>query len=792
MSSFTSISDMIGGALPNAPAVPDTAVDLPEFLQGEIEPLDDGGVLIYEKVETGGDAPIPEDLPFDANLAEYISEDELAKIGSDIIEKVKQDYESNREWRDTFNGGLKYLGFKPENRDWVFKGAAGSWDTKLTEAMIRFHAEIFSELFPADGPMKTKIIGQDNEQLRLQADRVANWSNYYLTRVAKEYYDDSDVMLNYVLLAGSAFRKAYICPILRRPVMKYITPNQVAIPYAATGIHDAPRFTHICDDLSERDLKIMQINGYYLDVDVSKTKLDEINTDDEDEVIGADDTRSQEDEPYTVCETMIDLDLKRFEHVDEEGEETGLPLPYKVSVAADGTVLRIERNWDEQKGANDGLYIKKLNIAHYKFMPGFGALGIGLIHCLLSSIDTRTKIKRMLQDGGVFSNFPPTIRIKGMRMEHNTAGLAPGTNMEMDTAGLPINQAIQQMAVKEPSQMLYQLGKDEGDSADRLIGNMDIAVGDGRQDAPVGTTMALLAAAKKPQTGVMRRLHRALTQELEMLYEMFGKWLPDMPYPYPVAGKEGAIMRSDFDGRVNPIPVSDPNMMSQTERVMRTETIMRIAAQIQPNSPPYMIEAARRMFTQMGVDDIEKLLPPLPQAAQPQDPVTENMAASLGAPLKAFIQQNHDAHIAVHTPMAEQNPALQAHIQEHHAMKYRLAIEKELGFPLPPEGAVQDPEIQERIAMLAAAATQDYVDRLKAQQPKAPPSVEEIMMMDVQQKREKEMIRHQTKLEEFAQEDEMAKLKYDNAAAERSVKLDVAQLKTTAQLAIEKDKNEKQ
>lgn len=781
-----SLSDLQGGALP----VDDTQIpiDLLPELDGDIEFTEDGGAIIHDKVDDDNEIPIPPDLPFDANLAEYISEADLAVIGTDILAKVRQDYESNREWRDTFNSGLKYLGFKPENRDNIFQGASGAWDTKLTEALVRFHAEIFAELWPANGPMKTKIIGQDNEPLRLQAARVANWSNYYLTRVAREYYDDSDVMLNYVLLAGSAFRKAYICPILRRPVMRYISPNQVAIPYTATGIHDAPRFTDICDDLQERDLLIMQLNGYYRDVQVGKQKLTEIHKEDEDEASGIEDTRTQDDEPYTVCETIIDYDLKRFEHLDENGEPSGIPLPYKICVAGDGTVLRIERNWDENKQVRDGLYIKKLNVAHYKFMPGFGALGIGLIHCLLSSADTRTKIKRMLQDSGVFSNFPPTIRVKGLRMEHNDLGFQPGANIEIDTGGLPINSAIQQMSVKEPSQMLYQLGKDEGEGADRLIGNMDIAVGDGRQDAPVGTTIALLAAAKKPQTGVMKRLHRALTHELEMLYEMFGLWLPEEPYPYPVAGGDGVIMRQDFDDKVNPIPVSDPNMMSQTERVVRTETVMRISQQLTPQSPPFQIEAARRMFMELGVDDVEKLLPPLPAQARPLDPISENMAAAQGIPLKAFIEQNHDAHIAVHTPLAQANPALQAHITEHQAMKYRLAVESMLGFPLPADGQTADHMVQEKVAMLAAAATEDYLAKLKAQQPPAPPSMEEIMVMDVQQKREKEQIRHETKMEELKVEEELAKLHSDDMAAERAVKLDIANLKAVNDLSINAEK----
>ncbi len=414
-------------------------------------------------------------------------------------------------------------------------------------------------------------------------------------------------------------------------------------------------------------------------------------------------------------------------------------------------------------------------------MPGFGPFGIGIIQCLGGSTESRTKIKRMLHDSGVFSNFPPTIRVKGMRMEHNSAGLKPGENVELDTGGLGINQAIQQMSVKEPSMMLKTIHDDDGQAADRLIGNMDIAVGDGRQDAPVGTTIALLQAAKKPQTGVMRRMHRALTHELENFFEMFGEWLPDAPYPFPVAGGMQSIMRQDFSPTMSLTPVSDPNVMSQTERMLSSEQVFKICSQITPQSPPHVIEAARRFLTTMKVANVDKLLPAPPQQVQPQDPVTENMGAMTGKPLKAFIQQNHDAHMAVHGPLAETIPAMQAHIAEHQSMKYRLIIENTLGFPLPPEGAPIDPEIQERIAMLAAAATQKWTEDQKSKNP-PPPSMEMIMMADVQQKREKEQLRYKEAMEKIDAEEKLQVMKSDDAAASRSAELEKTKLKVMADI----------
>ncbi len=778
---YRRLEDAMGGSGLGSNAEESVMMDMPSMeLPEGIHVIDDedGGATVIVQ-ETNPDAlPIPDDLPFDANLAPYISESDLASIGSEVKIMVDHDIQSNQPWRDQFNDGLKFLGLKPEDRDWVFKGASGAWDTKLLEALIRLHAEIFAELFPSEGPAECKIIGEELPPTVDQASRIKAWTNYYLTRVAREYYDDSDQMLNYSIMAGSAFRKSYICPVLRRPVAKYLTPNNVAMSYNASSIYDAERFTHI-DDVTPRNMKLLQLDGFYREVDIPRG--DDSNTDISKEDVniagGIEDAGSYEDKSYGIYETMLDYDLPNFEHED------GLPLPYKITIdSVSGEVLRIERNWKQQKAEMEGVFERKLNVSHWKFMPGFGPFGLGIIQVLGGTTESRTKIKRMLHDSGVFSNFPPTIRVKGMRMEHNSAALKPGENVELDTGGLPINSAVQQMAVREPSMMLKTIHDDDGQAADRLIGNLDIAVGDGRQDAPVGTTIALLQAAKKPQTGVMRRMHRALTHELENFFEMFGEWLPDTPYPFPVAGAMQSIMRQDFSPTMLLTPVSDPNVMSQTERMLRSEQIMKISMQISPQSPPYQIEAARRMFSNMKVDNIDKLLPPPPQEAQPKDPVTENMDAMMGKPLKAFIQQNDDAHLAVHGPLAESIPSMQAHISEHQANKYRKIIENTLGFPLPQEGAPIDPQIQERIAMLAAAATQKWMDDQKAKNP-PPPTVEAVMMADVQGKKEKALLQYKETLAKIDSEQQIQAAKSDDAAAARAAELKKVELKTMADLA---------
>lgn len=773
---YRDFQDTIGKAGNGSMPPESVMMDMPDLSPGvHVIDDDDGGATIIMQEESADSMPVPADLPFDANLAPYIDKSDLNSIGIDVKRMVKADIESNQPWRDDFNNGLKFLGLKPEDRDWVFKGASGQWDTKLLEALIRLHAELMGELFPADGPAECKIIGEEMPENVDRANRITAWTNYYLTKSAKEYYDDSDQMLNYAIMAGSAFRKNYICPVLRRPVAKYLTPNNVAMSYNASSIYDAERFTHI-DEVTPRNMKFLQLEKFYRDVDMPKG-MDEntdISTQEVDEAAGMEDADLYENKSYGIYETMLDYDLPNFEHPD------GLPLPYKVTIdSLSGTVLRIERNWRPEKAEKEGVYERKLNISHWKFMPGFGPFGLGIIQVLGGTTESRTKIKRMLHDSGVFSNFPPTIRVKGMRMEHNSAGLKPGENVELDTGGLPINQAVQQMAVKEPSMMLKTLHDDDGSAADRLIGNLDIAVGDGRQDAPVGTTIALLQAAKKPQTGVMRRMHRALTHELENFYEMFGEWLPDTPYPFPVSGGMKSIMRQDFGPTMMLTPVSDPNVMSQTERMLSAEQVFKISSQITPQSPPYMVEAAKRMFKTMKVANADALLPAPPQAAQPQDPVSENMGALTGKPLQAFIQQNHDAHIAVHQPLAESSPPMQAHIAEHQAFKYRLTVENTLGFALPPEGAPLDPTVQENIAMLVAKATQKFLDDQKAKNP-PPPTVEQVMVMDVNAKREKAMLQYKETMANIEAEQQLQAQKSDDAAAQRSAEIEKTRLKVTA------------
>ncbi len=777
---YRPLQDTIGGNGLGAPMTADSIMmdmaDSPPDMQ--VIDDEDGGATIIIQDKKPGSKAVPKDLPFDANLAEYIDENELRSIGSELKVMVQHDIESNEPWRDAFNRGLKFLGLTPEDRDWVFKGASGAWDTKLLEALIRLHAEIFAELFPSEGPAECKIIGEEMPQTVDQASRIKAWTNYYLTRVAKEYYDDSDQMLNYSIMAGSAFRKAYICPVLRRPVAKYLTPNNVAMSYNASSIYDAERFTHI-DDVTPRNMKLLQLDGFYRDVTLPKgnDSNTDISTEEVDKAAGLEDSNEYADKSYGIYETMLDYDLPNFEHED------GLPLPYKITIdSLSGEVLRIERNWREAKQQAEGVYERRLNVSHWKFMPGFGPFGLGIIQVLGGTVESRTKIKRMLHDSGVFSNFPPTIRVKGMRMEHNSAGLKPGENVELDTGGLPINSAVQQMSVREPSMMLKTIHDDDGQAADRLIGNLDIAVGDGRQDAPVGTTIALLQAAKKPQTGVMRRMHRALTHELENFFEMFGQWLPATPYPFPVAGAMMAIMNKDFSPTMMLTPVSDPNVMSQTERMLRSEQVMKVSMQVTPQSPPYQIEAARQMFANMKVSNIDKLLPPPVPVPQPVDPVTENMAMMIGKPAQAFLQQNHQAHIQVHQPLAETNPAVQAHIGEHQAFAYRLMVENALGFQLPPEGTPIDPMVQERIAMLVAKATEVYMDEQKAKNP-PPPSMEEIMREDISAKREKATLQYKETMAKIDGEAELQKQKSDDAAAQRSAELEKAKLKAMTELS---------
>lgn len=683
---------------------------------------DDGGVIIdFEPVNDEG--PGPEE--HDANLAAFMSATDLSGLAEQLMTGVEEDRESRGEWETTMQRGIELLGLKIEDRTTPFSGACGVYDPVMAEAVIRWQAIARGELMPAAGPVKTQITGVPSPALEDQASRVKDWMNLYLTELAPEYYEEFDQMLMWLPLVGSTFKKVYQDPVLGRPVSRFVTPDNFIVSYGTSDLTTSQRFAHIAP-MTKKQLRLAQLAGTYLDVDLGEPEKD-LDTDTPVRS-AADQTQgilpgAEGAETYRIYEVYADLDLKGFEN------ENGIPLPYIVSIDGESRkILSIRRNWKE----GDIAFAKREIWVHYKFIPGLGFYGLGYAHILGNSAKTATTIRRQLIDAGTLNNFPGGLRVKGMRIEDNNLGIGPTEFREIDTGGLPIQNAIMPMPYKEPSEVSLALLKETYEGARNLANTAEIAVGEGRQDAPVGTTVALMEAATRVQSATLKRAHKSLGRELKMIADLFGQYLPEEPYPFPVRGGQAAIMRADFTDNIDVIPVSDPNISSSAQRMMRAEALLRFATQ-QPDLHD-MRMAFQQMYVEMGVDPqrIEMILPNKQVQAKPLDPLTENQNAILGQPLKAGEYQDHDAHIAAHAPIAENNPALQAHINEHLALKMRMQVQQLIGQPLPPPGQPLPPQVENQIAIMVAQAMQQLAPQYK--QPQPTDGLAEVEAMKVQQR----------------------------------------------------------
>lgn len=751
----------IGGVdveMPEGDAVVDIEMGGPEMIDGaEITELDDGGVEIDFEPETD----LPEEIEHDANLALYMDDMDLNTLGETLLSGVEEDRSSRGEWEATMSEGIKLMGLKMEDRTTPFRGACGVYDPLLAEAVVRWQAVACGELLPAGGPVKTQVIGVANEQLEAQASRVQQFMNLYLTELAPEFYEEFDQMLFWLALVGSTFKKVYQDRLLGRPVSRFVLPDNFVVAYGTTDLATSPRFCHITP-MTRRNFRLAQIAGVYRDIKIGDPQPDDTDqTPIQAEVDGVQGVEpgAEGTEEYKVYEVYADLNLAGFENED------GIPLPYIVSIE-EGTrkVLSIYRNYAE----DDPTFARQDCFTHYKFMPGVGFYGLGYAHLLGNSAKTATSIRRQLIDAGTLNNFPGGLRVKGMRIEDNNIGIGPTEFREIDTGGLPIQNAIMTMPYKEPSQVSLELLRETYEAARNLANTAEIAVGEGRQDAPVGTTVALMEAATRLQSATLKRAHKAFSRELKMIANLFGKYLPDEPYPFPVRGGMSAIMREDFANNIDVIPVSDPNISSSAQRMMRAEALLRFATQ-QPDQHN-LREAYRQMYVEMGIPDekINLILPPEREKPRPLDPLTENQNAIMGAPLMAGPYQDHDAHIAAHAPIAQDNPALQAHINEHLALKMRTQVEQIIGQPLPPPGQPLPPEVENQIAVMVAQAMQQLAPMYKPQ-PEADPMLQ-IEQMKVQQKEADSQLDAQTKLAE-------AQIKARSDAEDRASKERIAAMK---------------
>jgi hypothetical protein len=716
----------IGGVdveMPEGEAEYEIDIGGPEMVDGaEITELDDGGVEIDFEPEED----VEDEILHDSNLALYMGDMDLTGLGEMLLGGVEEDRQSRAEWETTMSEGIKLMGLKIEDRTMPFKGACGVYDPLLAEAVVRWQAVACGELLPASGPVKTQIIGVANEQLEAQASRVKDFMNLYLTELAPEFYEEFDQMLFWLALVGSTFKKVYQDRILGRPVSRFVLPDNFIVAYGTTDLETSPRFCHITP-MTQRNFRLAQLAGVYRDIKVGDPQPNDTDqTPIQAQVDGVQGVEpgAEGTEEYKIYEVYADLNLEGFENED------GIPLPYIVTIEEGSRkVLSIYRNYEE----GDPTFKRQDCFVHYKLMPGVGFYGLGYAHLLGNSAKTATSIRRQLIDAATLNNFPGGLRVKGMRLDDNNIGIGPTEFREIDTGGLPIQNAIMTMPYKEPSQVSLALLKETYESARNLANTAEIAVGEGRQDAPVGTTVALMEAATRLQSATLKRSHKAFNRELKLIAKMFGKYLPDEPYPFPVRGGMSAIMREDFSDNVDVIPVSDPNISSSAQRMMRAEALLRFATQ-QPDQHN-LRQAYRQMYVEMGIPEekIEMLLLPEQAKPVPLDPLSENQNALTGKPLVAGAYQDHDAHIAAHAPIAEENPALQAHINEHLALKMRIQVEQIIGQPLPPPGQPMPPEIENQLAAMVAQAMQQLAPSYKPQPPGPDPMLQ-IEQMKVEQR----------------------------------------------------------
>lgn len=702
-------------ALYKAPLGLDAAMD--DTSEIEIEIIDPEEVDITVdgvEITLEPEREAPED--HDANLAEYIDDRELATIASDLLEDFENDQSSRKEWVDTYVDGLKLLGMKYEDRTEPWPGACGVFYPLLSEAAVRFQAESIMETFPASGPVKTQIVGRLTKDKEESAQRVMEDMNWRLTEQMPEYRPEHEKMLWSLSLAGSAFKKVYYDPALGRQVSMFVPAEDIVVPYGASDLRSSPRITQIMRK-TKNEVRKLQHAGLWRDVDLGEpsTVLDDIEKRKAEEQ-GLSATM---DDRYRILEMCVDLDLPGFEDSDKDGP-TGIALPYIVTIdKSTSEILAIRRNWYE----DDPLKLKRMHYTHYTYIPGFGFYGFGLIHLVGGFAKSGTSLIRQLVDAGTLSNLPGGLKSRGLRVKGDDTPIAPGEFRDVDVPSGSIKDNILPLPYKEPSQVLYNLLGTIVEEGRRFAATADMQISDLSANTPVGTTLAVLERTLKVMSAVQARLHYSMRQEFKLLASIIRDYLP-ADYNYDVDSPLGrAAKQADYD-TVEVIPVSDPNATTLAQRVTQYQAVLQLAAQ----SPQIydMPELHKRMLGVLGIKDIEKLIP-VSKEQDPRDPVSENMDILMMKPVKAFIYQDHEAHIAVHqaalndpllkqqmqqNPMASQMmAAAMAHINEHIAFLYRRKIEEQLGVPLPAPNTVLPEDFEVQLSRLTAQAAQQLLQQ---------------------------------------------------------------------------------
>lgn len=659
---------------------------------------------------------------FDANLAEYLDDSEIDSMATELASDIDNDKNSRKEWEKAYVTGLKLLGLQIEERTEPWDGASGVFHPMITEAVVRFQSETITETFPAQGPVRTKIRGKQTPEKQDAAKRVEADMNYQLTDEMVEFRPEHERMLWSLPATGSAFKKVYFDPNLGRQVSIFIPAEDIILPYGTSNIQTCYRLSHVMRK-TENEIRKLQAAGFYRDVDIGSPDkhIDEINKAKDKETGFAD----LNDDRYTLIECHVDLCIKGDPLCDkgEDGEPTGIMLPYVVTfIRGQNTVLAIRRNWRE----DDPLRLKREHFVHYQYIPGFGAYGFGLFHLIGGFANSATSLMRQLIDAGTLANLPGGLKTRGLRIKGDDTPIAPGEFRDADVGSGTLRDNILPLPYKEPSATLYNLLNTVVEEGRRFAATADMKVSDMSAQAPVGTTLALLERQLKVMTAVQARVHYALKEELQLIRDLIRDYT-DEDYDYQPDEGTPRAKRSDYDD-VDVIPVSDPNAATLSQRVVQYQAVIQLS-QTAPDIYD-LPKLHRGMLEVLGIKDADKLVP-LPEDEKPKDPVSENMAALKGEPLKAFVYQDHEAHIRVHTSAMQdpiiaqlvgQNPrapqimaAMQAHIAEHVAYAYRQKIEQQLGMALPPEEEKLPPQVELALSSMMAQAAQQVLAESQAQ-----------------------------------------------------------------------------
>ena len=744
---------------------------------------DDGGMIIDfdpNARETGNEE-------FDSNLAEFIDDQVLQELGSDLISAFNGDKDSRSDWEETYTKGLDQLGLKIEERTQPWAGACGVFHPMLSEAVIRFQSQSITEMFPAQGPVRTKIVGKVTEEKEKQSQRVEDYLNYLLTYEMSEYRTETEKMLFSLPLAGSAFRKVYFDPSLDRPSSIFVPAEDVVVNYGASDLETCERATHVMRK-SSNAVKKMQVNGFYKDIKIpdGSQNTSDINKK-YNELTGESDTYNY-DKSHTILEMQVDLDLEGFEDTNESGEETGIAIPYVVTIDfPSGIVLSIRRNYYE----DDPKKIRRMHFVHYQYLPGLGFYGFGLIHMVGGLAKSATSILRQLVDAGTLSNLPGGLKARGLRIKGDDTPIMPGEFRDVDVPGGAIRDNITFLPYKEPSGTLYQLLQNIVEEGRRFASISDMKVSDMNSQAPVGTTLALLERNQKVMSAVQARLHASMRKEFDILVGII-KDFTEPEYPYET-DEEEFIKAEDFDNRVDVLPVSDPNAATMAQRIMQYQAAMQLA---QTSPEMYDLpELHRQMLNVLGIEDVQDIIPDTDNV-QPVDPVTAVQNLINGIPVQAFIEQDHEAHIAV-VASAQQNPEMQAlieqspnapsilaagsaYVNEHLTMKYKKEVEREMGVELPPEGEPLPADVEKRISSLVAEAAERVLGT--AQNKAAQERIQEQQKDPLIIAKEREMAIKEAEVQRKIEEDK-ARLQLDSAKAASRDEIERERLKSQNELA---------